>query len=50
MLVAPLYHNHVIPETVVDLCFFPPRMETVTTGKGLLVPLDKLKLIVSNVG
>ena len=42
--------NHVRPATVVAICFFPPRRETVTTGKGSLVPLDKLKLLVSNVG
>ena len=50
MLVAPLSHKHVITATVVALCFFPPRIETVTTGKGSLVPPDKLKLLVSNLG
>ena len=49
MLVAPIYHKHVKPETVVDLFLFTPMRETVTTGKGSLVPLDKLKLLVSNV-
>ena len=48
--VAPLSHKHVIPATIVDLFFFPTHRETVTTGKGLLVPLDKLLLIVSNDG
>ena len=43
-------HKHVKLATVVAICFFPPRRETVTTGKGSLVPLDKLKLLVSNVG
>ena len=50
LLVAPLSHKHVRPETYVDICFFPTKRETVTTGKGLLVLLDKLKLLVSNVG
>ena len=50
LLVAPLSHKHGRLATVVALFFFPPRRETVTTGKGLLVPLDKLKLLVSNVG
>ena len=47
--VAPIPHNHVIPATTFDLFFFAPRRETVTTGKGSLVPLDKLKLLISNV-
>ena len=37
-----------LPATVVALCFFPSRREIFTTGKGLLVLLDQLKLIVSN--
>ena len=49
-LVAPISHNNVIRETVVALCFFPCQIETVNTGKGLLVPLDKLKILVSKVG
>ena len=49
-LVAPLSHKHVIPSTVVALCFFPTQRETVTIGKGSLVPLDELKLLISNVG
>ena len=48
--VAPLSHKHVRPSTVVALCLLPPQRETVTTGKGSLVPLDKLKLLVSIVG
>ena len=47
--IAPLSYKHVIPETVVDLCFFLPKRETVNTGKGSLVPLDKLNILVSNV-
>ena len=50
MSVALLSHKHVRPATVVAISFFPPHRETVTTGKGLLVPLDKLKLLASNVG
>ena len=50
LLVAPLPRNHVRPATVVAICFFPPRRETVNTGKGLLVHIYKLKLLVSNVG
>ena len=50
LLVNPPSHKHVRPETVVALCFFPPRRDTVTTGKGLVLPLDKLKLLVSNFG
>ena len=48
--IAPLYHKHVRPETVVDLSFFPRWREKVTTGKGLIVPLDQLKLFVSKSG
>ena len=50
LLVDPLSQKHVIPATVVSICLFPPRKETVTTGKGLLVTQDKLKILVSNVG
>ena len=50
MLVALLSHKHFRTEIVVDLCFSTPRREAVTTRKRLLVPLDKLKLIVSNIG
>ena len=47
--IAPLSYKHVIPETVVGLCFFPPQRETVNTGKWSLVLLDKLKILISNV-
>ena len=50
LLVALLSHKHVIPATLVALCFLPPQRVTVTNGKGSLFPLDKLKLLVSNVG
>ena len=50
LLISPLYHKNVRPATVVSLDFFPLRRETVNTGKGLLVPLDKLKLPASNFG
>ena len=50
MLVAPLSQKHARPDTVVSLCFFPIRRETVTAGKGLLVPLNKFKLLLSNLG
>ena len=39
MLVYPLSHKHFRPETVVDICFLPPRRLTVTTGRGYLVLL-----------
>ena len=42
MSVAPLSYRHVNPETIVALCFLPPRRLTVTTGRFSLVPLDKL--------
>ena len=45
LLVALISHKHFRPATIVALCLFPPQKETVTTGKGSLVPLDKLKLI-----
>ena len=48
LLVAPLSHKHVRLAIFVAICFFPNRRETVTTSKGLLVPLDKLKLLLSN--
>ena len=47
---APLSHRHVRPAPTVALCFFPTQMETVKTGKGSIVPLDKLKLLFSCVG
>ena len=46
---APLSHKHVRPETVFVLCFLPSRNETITTGRGLLVLLDEIKPLVSNV-
>ena len=50
LLVAPLSNKHVGPEKVVSLRLLPPRRVTVTTSKGFLVLLDKLKLSVLNVG
>ena len=50
LLVAPLPHNHVKTVTVVATCFLPPLRVTVTTGKGYLVHLDELKLLVPNIG
>ena len=50
MLVASISHKHDIPETVVAVSLFNLWRETVTTGKGLIVPLYKLKLLVSNAG
>ena len=47
---ALLSHKYTRLSTVIALCFFPPRRDTVVTGKGSLVPLDKLKLLVSNGG
>ena len=43
LLVAPLYHKHFRPATLIDLRFLPPWRPTVTTGRGYLIPLDKLK-------
>ena len=50
LLVALLSHKHVIPETFGYLHLFPTRRDTITNGKELLVPLHKLKLLVSNLG
>ena len=50
LTVDPLSHNNGRLETSVALCFLPPRRLTFNTGKGSLVPLDQLKLLVSNVG
>ena len=50
LLVAPLSHKHVVPATVAALYLLSPRRDTVTNGKGFLVPLDNLNLLVSNVG
>ena len=48
--VAPLPNKHVRPETVVALCFLPLMRLPITTSKGYLVPIYKLKLLVSNLG
>ena len=45
---ALLSHKDVRPATAVATCFFLSQRETVTTVKGLLVPLYKLKPFVSN--
>ena len=50
LLLALLSHKHVRPANIAAIGIFPPRRETVTTDKGSLVPLDKLKMISSNVG
>ena len=50
LLVALIYHTNVGTATVLALCFLLNWRVTVTTGNGSLVPLDKLKLSVSNVG
>ena len=49
LLVSPLSNNHVISETVVALRFLTPCRLKVTTIRGSLLPLDKLKLL-SNFG
>ena len=48
--VAQLYQNHVGPAAIVALYLCPPHRETVTTGKGPIVPIDKLKLLLLSVG
>ena len=48
--IALLSHMHVRQATFVALYLLPPQRVTVTTGKGSLVPLDELKLLVTNVG
>ena len=47
--VAPLYHRYVKPATIVAIYFFPSTRLTVTTGKGYLLPIDKMNLL-SNFG
>ena len=50
MLVSLLSYNNVRPATVVATCFLPPHRVKIFTGKGSLVQIDELKLLVSNFG
>ena len=47
--VAPLSHRHVRPAIIGSFCLLTPWRLAVTTGKGSLVPLDKINLL-SNFG
>ena len=49
LLVALLLYRRVSPDIIVALCFLPPLRLTVPTGKGSLVPLDRINLL-SNFG
>ena len=50
MSVSLLSYNNVRPATVVATCFLPSHRVTVFTGKGSLVQIEELTLLVSNVG